>query len=927
MELNAVRTLRVVGRSEGVDRVASDLRDVADAQQAVAVSSDTMTRRQTSAARSFAAMNAQVDPAVKAQQAFERAQRIADRALQQAVITQNEHARVMEQARRRYLDIVPANENLARSTGLAAHEMTNLGRQTADVFTMLAMGQSPFMTLVSQGPQVIDIFKSTKGSMAGFGQQIAALVTPARFAAGAVLAIGTAAAMAAMQYADAQREMKMALLGAGSASGATVSELNDIATTRSGLTGYSISEARALATELVKTGKIGSAAIGEIVSIGHGLEKFLGVSGPEAAKMMAESFADPVKGAQSLNERIGFLDAKTLHYIQTLTEQGDRQRAIATLTDALRPKIEAAEASTSKWARAWNAVANAAPDAYDAMGRGVDRIVSGPSTQEQISLKTIEMLDVQRRAMEMARNPASSFFMSKDPAAGAQARVAQLQAEIDALLKVAEAERKASEESQSRARSLSVQPIISALTQEVQQREELENKIKALATAMADPRFAEFTKNIDQAALAMQRAQGAVDTLLSPMERVAAQTRLGIDTANARGPNAQANIAARQKALELAGQELTTAERAAQIEGARLVSLEQSNRAIADAVNARTLSAQQSVETARLELDLVGKSAAEQEKMRGALQIRHQLEQEALQTYGNRDAYDKAHLASLLRQNEATAEYKRQTAVAQINDQIRFDRETAFLSSEDVQIAQQLKSIYPDVAAALNSSEAAAIRFNNSMKSIGDAGREAFGSIAQAMADGKITADEFSSVLTSLQSRLIQMAANKVWDGIFGTAAGAATGGAAGGGMFSWISGLFGSANGNVFAGGNIIPFERGGIVDRMQYFPLANGGIASIAEGNKPEVVMPLRRTPDGRMGVAATGVGGGGSTNFTFNVVNNSSAQVRVEEESDGRGGRKPRIVIDEMVAGSMRPGGAGNRSVLGALGARQRPRRMGA
>ncbi|NOJ41374.1 hypothetical protein [Bradyrhizobium australiense] len=51
---------------------------------------------------------------------------------------------------------------------------------------------------------------------------------------------------------------------------------------------------------------------------------------------------------------------------------------------------------------------------------------------------------------------------------------------------------------------------------------------------------------------------------------------------------------------------------------------------------------------------------------------------------------------------------------ARINDQIRTDRRTVLLSTDDVAIAQQLRGIYPDVSQALASSEAAAMRFNMS---------------------------------------------------------------------------------------------------------------------------------------------------------------------------------------------------------------------
>lgn len=53
---------------------------------------------------------------------------------------------------------------------------------------------------------------------------------------------------------------------------------------------------------------------------------------------------------------------------------------------------------------------------------------------------------------------------------------------------------------------------------------------------------------------------------------------------------------------------------------------------------------------------------------------------------------------------------------ARVESQIKFDRQTSLLSPEDVQIAQQLKGLYPDVATALNSVEANAMRTNEALR-------------------------------------------------------------------------------------------------------------------------------------------------------------------------------------------------------------------
>lgn len=53
---------------------------------------------------------------------------------------------------------------------------------------------------------------------------------------------------------------------------------------------------------------------------------------------------------------------------------------------------------------------------------------------------------------------------------------------------------------------------------------------------------------------------------------------------------------------------------------------------------------------------------------------------------------------------------------AQLGKSIEFGRNTAFLDQSDVAIAQQLKNVYPDVTAALNSAEAAQLRFNEAAR-------------------------------------------------------------------------------------------------------------------------------------------------------------------------------------------------------------------
>jgi len=89
-------------------------------------------------------------------------------------------------------------------------------------------------------------------------------------------------------------------------------------------------------------------------------------------------------------------------------------------------------------------------------------------------------------------------------------------------------------------------------------------------------------------------------------------------------------------------------------------------------------------------------------------------------------------------------------------------------------------------------------------------------------------------------------------------------------GFNSMLSGLFsggavGFANGGVFNQGLPVPFASGGVIQSPIAFPLGSGKTGLAGEAGA-EAIMPLTRGPDGRLGVAAQGMGT--ALNVTFNV-----------------------------------------------------------
>lgn len=92
--------------------------------------------------------------------------------------------------------------------------------------------------------------------------------------------------------------------------------------------------------------------------------------------------------------------------------------------------------------------------------------------------------------------------------------------------------------------------------------------------------------------------------------------------------------------------------------------------------------------------------------------------------------------------------------------------------------------------------------------------------------------------------------------------------------LLGGLSGILPFAKGGV--PGHVVPFASGGVVSTPSYFPLGrNVGLMGEAGA---EAILPLQRSADGRLGVAASG--GGVPVNVVFNVTAQDAGSFRKSE-----------------------------------------------
>lgn len=134
---------------------------------------------------------------------------------------------------------------------------------------------------------------------------------------------------------------------------------------------------------------------------------------------------------------------------------------------------------------------------------------------------------------------------------------------------------------------------------------------------------------------------------------------------------------------------------------------------------------------------------------------------------------------------------------------------------------------------------------------------EQFGrSMTRAFEGIALKGKSVGDVLNSLGLRLSQLALRAAFKPLEKTV----------GSLFSQlVGGVLPFANGGVVQRGLPMPFASGGVVASPTFFPMASGQTGLMGERGA-EAIMPLQRGADGRLGVRASGGGGGVSINVSI-------------------------------------------------------------
>jgi hypothetical protein len=284
--------------------------------------------------------------------------------------------------------VVAGNEAIGKSAKFAAFQQQQLGFQIHDFFVQVASGSNPLTAFIQQGSQLSGTFGGAGNAL----RAITALITPMRAAIGAAaVSIGglvlvlSRAESAARDLATVQAQ----LAGTGREGLFSTGELRTFINELALAPGVTRDTATAIVSELSKVHTIGGGLFKDLGKLAADYAKATGQEVPQAARELGKAFADPARGAQLLEDRLGKLTSAQLLQIESLTRQGNVAGAQRVLYDALKSSVKGlADDAMTPLQRSTNALGNSWERALQQLDNS-----QGLRTLNALLAKTVEFVD------------------------------------------------------------------------------------------------------------------------------------------------------------------------------------------------------------------------------------------------------------------------------------------------------------------------------------------------------------------------------------------------------------------------------------------------------------------------------------------------------------------------------------------------------
>ena len=738
-----------------------------------------------------------------------------------------------------------------KSTKELAFALRTLPAQFTDIAVSLQAGQRPLTVLLQQGGQLKDMFGGIGPAAKAMGGYLLGLLTPLNLT---VAAIG-GLSIAAFKAAEDQKALSQALIVTGNYANKTVGQMNAAAESIASTANISQGLAREAVQKVAESGRFTGEQFDQVAQAAARMSEATGQSLDTIISKFTDLGKAPLDTLVKLNETEHFLTQAQYERVKALQDEGRQQdaatEAARIYANRLNDVAAAADAARPHLASMWAEAKKGASDAWE---------------------ETKNFSEFLAAAAEKSRQQP---FYERFNIFGAFQALRQAEPTVAAApQRVRGAVDSTKLEQQAKAEKEAAQFKDQFLTKEEQKKRDIArlDQLRAQYTAQE---YANLRKQIELRYA--DKPSRKADVL---------SEQIGIDQ--------------RASLTKTINEEISGYAKEAAAKAKATVTANEYRRSLADSLKTRK-------EEIDLQVAAIGLGAKEAEQKKALIQIddeynRKRAQLERLQR-NSASAIDKEGYQKQL--DDLKAYHDAEVALAKDG----FKRQDA----AQADWLNGAKAAYQDyVDQAANVAGQTYDLFTNAFTGMGDA-------LANFVTTGKL---DFKGLVTSILSDLAKMEArilaSQVLQSILGSFLGGSSGNAfAGGGAnYSANSGGLGAYNvsgyakGDVFADSSSLSAYSGSVVNKPTMFAFARG--AGVMGEAGPEAIMPLKRGPDGKLGVQMNGAASSSPISIVTNlyVDNGGAASSSTKSSGDDKAARQFADQINGMIQQKlikeMRPGG---------------------
>lgn len=422
---------------------------------------------------------AQLDPLGAAQEKYNKSLADFRQMAAYGVISAQQLAQAETLAKKSFDDATKGLGGLNEGAKLSTTQQAMLTSAVYRTFESFSSGLPVWRIAAQQGGEVAAAVGMGEGGAGGAMAALGAIFTPVTITIGAFVAMLAAGTAAAIMHSQSVRALTLATQGYGAAAGLSAEQAEAISQGAAKTGDVSIQQARSAAAAYLDTGRIGGAALGQLISLTQQYSELTGSKFKDAEAVMAQAFGGGAAGIAALNQKFDFLSAAQEEHVKLLIEEGHQTDALNLSMSLFADRVAGAANQTHGWTEIVHDLANA----WDAVGSGIDRAFHGAADPEQRVKDQIASLQKQlERAQTGVPVMADDIGGSTDDGtrvAGINKQLAAANAKL-AAIQAAPANAKANQQ------SLDDAAAVAGLNPQAQQIKDIQARITNAQSMLAD---------------------------------------------------------------------------------------------------------------------------------------------------------------------------------------------------------------------------------------------------------------------------------------------------------------------------------------------------------------------------------------------------------------------------------------------------------